>query len=56
MKRQEYERILLQYISKEFAEIEARFNAFTKKIKMKKTDEKELGKVKDEKVCKVENI
>ncbi|XP_024880411.1 prolyl 3-hydroxylase 2-like isoform X2 [Temnothorax curvispinosus] len=45
VKRQEYELMLLHYISKEFAEIDARFSAFTKKTNdKKKTDEKELGK------------
>lgn len=47
MKRQEYELMLLYYVSEEYGAIEARFNAFTKKIKMKKVD-KELEKVKEE--------
>jgi len=48
VKRQEYELILLNYISKEFAIIDAKFNAFTKKIDKEKANNKELGKVKDE--------
>lgn len=44
VKRQEYELMLLHYISKEFAAIEARFSAFDKKTNMKKADKKELGK------------
>lgn len=55
MKRQEYELMLLHYISEEFALIDARFDAFKKnntkktdKKKKKKEEEKELGKVKNE--------
>lgn len=48
MKRQEYELMLLHYISEEFATIDARFNAFNKKSNAEKSDEraeKKLGKV-----------
>ncbi|XP_011879110.1 PREDICTED: synaptonemal complex protein SC65-like isoform X2 [Vollenhovia emeryi] len=38
VKRQEYELMLLLYISNEFAAIDARFNAFTKKNKINKTN------------------
>ncbi|XP_029178230.1 prolyl 3-hydroxylase 1-like [Nylanderia fulva] len=48
VKRQEYELMLLNYISEEFAVIDARFKAFTKKIhakkKIERKNEEELGK------------
>nr|XP_012234724.1 PREDICTED: prolyl 3-hydroxylase 2-like isoform X1 [Linepithema humile] len=47
VKRQEYELMLLHYISEEFAVIDARFNAFNKKSNKEKSDEKteeKLGK------------
>lgn len=47
MKRQVYEQKLLNYISKEFAAIDARFNAFSKEIDKKKKAKKELRKVKN---------
>lgn len=54
MKRQEYELMLLHYISEEFTVMDAKFDAFIKKNKGKKTvkkkleEAKELGKVKRE--------
>ena len=51
MKRQEYELMLLHYITEEFAVIDDRFKAFTKKNNAKKSDEKtkeKLGEVKYE--------
>ncbi|XP_032679224.1 prolyl 3-hydroxylase 1-like isoform X2 [Odontomachus brunneus] len=47
VKRQEYELMLLHYISEEFAVIDARFDAFTKK-NAKKTDKKKTKKKKEE--------
>lgn len=46
VKRQEYELMLLHYVSKEFAVIDAKFKTFTKKDSAKKIDkeEEELGK------------
>ncbi|XP_018399168.1 PREDICTED: prolyl 3-hydroxylase 2-like [Cyphomyrmex costatus] len=44
VKRQEYELLLLNYISVEFAAIDVRFNKFTKKKNLKEVDKKELGK------------
>ncbi|XP_014480867.1 PREDICTED: prolyl 3-hydroxylase 1-like isoform X2 [Dinoponera quadriceps] len=44
VKRQEYELMLLHYISEEFAVIDARFDAFSKKNKAKKTDKKKKKK------------
>lgn len=48
VKRQEYELMLLHYISEEFAVIDARFDAFTKKNNAKKTDKKKKKKKKEE--------
>lgn len=48
VKRQEYELMLLYYISEEFAVIDAKFNEFKKKTNTKKAeqkDEQNLGKV-----------
>ncbi|RLU20866.1 hypothetical protein DMN91_007480 [Ooceraea biroi] len=40
VKRQEYELMLLHYVSNEFTAIDARLKAFTKKVHVKKTDKK----------------